>query len=70
VTLGALGLATAATSRTVHVEIDPDSPDHPFSYWSTRRGDWHIPSGFFKVSVGRSAGDLEDSEPVLVLRTG
>lgn len=57
-------------SRTVHVEIDPDSPDHPFSYWSTRRGDWHIPPGFFKVSVGRSAGDLEDSEPVLVLCIG
>lgn len=51
-------------SRTVEVEIDPDSPDHPFSYWSGR---WRIPSGVFKVSVGRSAGDIEDSEPALVL---
>src|SRR5688500_648776 len=51
-------------SRTVEVEIDPDEPDHPFSYWS---GGWRIPSGLFKVSVGRSAGDIEDSDPVLIL---
>jgi hypothetical protein len=49
----------------VHVEIDPDTPDHPFSYWDGR---WRIASGLYKVSVGRSATDLEDSEPVLVLR--
>jgi beta-glucosidase len=52
-------------SETVHVEIDPDTPDHPFSYWDGR---WRIASGLYKVSVGRSATDLEDSEPVLVLR--
>jgi beta-glucosidase len=55
-------------SSTVSLEIDPDEPDHPFSYWSPRFERWRIPSGFFKVSVGRSAGDLEDSEGVLVYR--
>jgi beta-glucosidase len=54
-------------SRTVEVEIDPDEPDHPFSYWSER---WRIPSGLFKVSAGRSAGDIEDAELVLVHRYG
>jgi hypothetical protein len=54
-------------SRTVEVEIDPDTPDHPFSYWSGR---WRIPSGLYKVSAGRSAGEIEDSELVLVHRLG
>jgi len=53
-------------SRTVEVEIDPDSPDHPFSYWSPRRERWRIGAGIYKVSVGRSAGDIEDSELALV----
>jgi beta-glucosidase len=55
-------------SRSVEVEIDPDAPDHPLSYWSPRLDRWRTPPGIFKVSVGRSAGDLEDSEHVLVLR--
>jgi beta-glucosidase len=52
-------------SRTVHIEIDPDTPDHPMSYWSGR---WRLPAGFFKVSVGRSASDIEEGEVVLVYR--
>ena len=54
-------------SRTVEIEIDPDEPDHPFSYWSGR---WRIPSGLSKVSAGRSAGEIEDTELVLVHRYG
>jgi beta-glucosidase len=54
-------------SRTVEVEIDPDSPDHPFSYWSPRRERWRIPTGIYKVSVGKSAGEIEDSDLALVL---
>jgi beta-glucosidase len=54
-------------SRSVEVEIDADAPDHPFSYWSERSGRWRIPPGLFTVSVGKSAGEIEDSDHVAVL---
>jgi beta-glucosidase len=51
-------------SRLVEVEIDPAAPDHPTSYWNDG---WRIPPGPFKVSLARSATQIEDSSPVLVL---
>ena len=51
-------------SRIVEVEINPEAPDHPMSYWSNG---WHFPPGLFKVSLARSATQITDSHPVLVL---
>jgi beta-glucosidase len=55
-------------SRSVEIEIDPDAPDHPFSYWDPRTERWEIAPGVYTVYVGSSASDIEDRERILVVR--
>ncbi len=46
-------------SQTVTLPVDPDSPDHPLSYWDTAAHEWVTPyGGTFTVLVGASSRDI------------
>jgi beta-glucosidase len=43
----------------VTLTVDPDSSDHPLSYWDTAADEWVTPyGGTFTVSVGASSRDI------------
>jgi beta-glucosidase len=45
-------------SQSVTLTVDPDSSDHPLSYWDVAVDKWVILGGTFTVSVGASSRDI------------
>ena len=56
----------AGRSVRVTVTIDPQSPDHPLSYWDTTSHAWKTLSGSYGVQVGSSSRTLPLSGSVQV----
>ncbi|CAN5315247.1 glycoside hydrolase family 3 C-terminal domain-containing protein [soil metagenome] len=52
--------------RRVRIVIDPRAANHPFGVWDTGAQRWTIPSGAYRVDVGRSSRDLVLSNTVTV----
>lgn len=50
---------TPGDSGVVDIAIDPEASNHPMSVWDVKAGKWVIPSGTFKVWVGRSAAPAD-----------
>lgn len=49
-----IALAPGASGE-VSVTIDPAASNHPLSVWNAKQGAWTVPSGTFKVWLGRSS---------------
>lgn len=49
-------------SRTVVVPVDTKAPGRPLSYWDTRRNDWNMASGQYRIMVGGSSRDTPLSQ--------
>jgi Beta-glucosidase-related glycosidases len=52
--------------RTVRIVIDPRASNHPFGVWDAAAQQWTIPNGAYRISVGRSAGDLVLTDSITV----
>ena len=52
--------------RRVRIVVDPSAANHPLGVWDTAAQRWTIPSGAFRVQVGRSSGDLMLSDMLMV----
>jgi beta-glucosidase len=50
-------LAPGKTER-VTVNLDPNSPSHPFSFWNVDVDHWDIANGVYTVYIGDSSKDI------------
>jgi beta-glucosidase len=49
-------------SKTIRLLLDQSA----FSWWSEQSGEWKIPNGTFKISLGASSADIRDSKTVML----
>ncbi len=54
----------AGQSQTVEITIDPNSPEHPLSYWDVNADRWITARGNYRFFVGASSRDLPLTEIV------
>lgn len=51
----------AGASKEVTLTIDPAASNHPLSYWNTNTNLWTTPKGTFKVYVGNSSRNVQET---------
>jgi len=62
-------LAPGKTER-VTVNLDPNSPSHPFSFWNVDVDHWDIANGVYTVYVGDSSEDIRLTGTLQIQRQG
>lgn len=51
----------AGASKEITLSIDPAASNHPLSFWNTNTNLWTTPKGTFKVHVGNSSRNVQET---------